>query len=63
MRLHEDFTRCECEQAYLRKEVCVLASYKKDSAGRVIEFNELPEKTEIRYSCTNCNKLIFSKRE
>lgn len=63
MRLHEDFTRCECGNAHLKKDVLVLATYQKDSAGRVVEFNELPEKNKIQYTCTNCNKLIFSTRE
>jgi len=63
LRFHEDFTRCGCDQAYLKKEVFVLATYKKDSAGRVTEFYELPEKTEIRYTCANCNTLIYSTRE
>ncbi|MEC4620791.1 hypothetical protein VST04_22040 [Bacillus paranthracis] len=63
MRFHEDFTRCECGSAYLRKEICVLANYEKDSAEKVVGFNELPEKNEIRYTCSNCNKLIYITRE
>jgi hypothetical protein len=63
MRFHEEFNRCDCGHAYLKKDVYVLASYSKDSADRVRDFKELPEKSEIRYTCAKCNTLIFSTRE
>lgn len=63
MRFHEEFDRCKCGHAYLRKEVIVLASYQIDSAGRANDFNELPENSEIRYTCDYCGTLIYKKRE
>lgn len=64
MRFHENFTRCQCGHAYLRKEVYVLASYTTDSkTKRVTNFNELPEGSETRYICNECNALIYTKRE
>ena len=63
MRLHEDFTRCHCGHAYLRKEVFVLASYELSVAGNAKHFNELPNKSETRYTCEKCNTLVFTKKE
>ncbi len=64
MRLHEDFTRCQCGHAFLKKEVFVLAKYTKESkSDSIVNFNELPEQKEIHYTCGNCEKLIFVKRE
>ena len=61
--LFEDFTRCECGNAYLKKETFVLATYQKGHQGLAQNFAVLPGKTEVRYSCEKCNNLIFIERE
>lgn len=63
MRFHEEFSRCTCGNPHLKKEVFTLAHFESDPAGRVINFNELPEKSEIHYTCIKCGTLIHTKRE
>lgn len=63
MRLYEDFTRCKCGHAALIREVKTLARYVKNEHGKVIHFQELPEKRVIHYTCENCKELIHKERE
>lgn len=63
MRMHENFTRCTCESAYLVKETYVLAHYHRNENGIVIDFCEIPDKQETRYTCSKCKTLVFVKRE
>lgn len=63
MRLYEGFTRCECGNATLVREVKTLAKYVRNEQGRVISFQELPEKRVIHYTCEKCKTLIHTERE
>lgn len=61
MIIHEDFTRCECGSAYLKKEQYILARYSNENANTNIV--ELPHGQKTKYSCENCGKVVFIKKE
>lgn len=63
MNLFEDFTRCDCGNAYFKKEVRVLINHTKKSDGKMANLIELSEGRETRYVCDNCNNTIHIKRE
>ena len=63
MILFEDFQRCECGHARLKKEIFVLATYTKEKNQLATNFTELSERTEVRYSCEKCHMIIYNTRE
>jgi len=63
MLLPEDFTRCQCGTATMKKEQVVYAQYTKNKNNYMLEFRELHDRTETRYICTNCGTLIYKSKE
>lgn len=65
MNVYEYFSRCpQCNSALIKKEEFIVAAYQHDRAGkRVIQFTELPEQRETRYTCAECNVHIYTSRE
>lgn len=62
MRLFEDFTRCECGCASLKKEIVAYATYRKLPNGSITDFFELPDREETHFICGCCNKTIHIKK-
>ena len=62
MLLYEEFTRCKCGAASLRKETITFANYKQIN-GSITHFSELPGRTEIHFKCAKCNALIYKMKE
>lgn len=62
MLLHEEFTRCKCGAASLKKETIILANYKTNN-NSVVQFIELPGRTETHYKCVKCDALIYKVKE
>lgn len=55
MRMHEDFTRCTCGCAWIKKEEYMTGEYKKDSYM-------IPKGTSlIQYRCKECNTILHSE--
>lgn len=63
MLLHEEFTRCDCGAASLKKETITFANYKKNNNGSMMYFSELPGRTETHFRCAKCNTLIYKVKE
>lgn len=63
MLMHEEFTRCKCGAASLKKEIIVLANYKKSNNDSIIHFAEIPGRTETHFSCVKCGALIYKMKE
>lgn len=54
MRMHENFTRCECGEAWIEKKEYILGTYVKN------EFM-VPQKIKTVFVCTNCNQTLHTE--
>lgn len=56
MLMHEDFTRCDCGCALIKKDEFVTASYSYRNGDIFI-----PKSRVIEYTCKDCKKMIHTE--
>lgn len=59
MLMHEDFTRCDCGCALIKKEEYITAMYSKAIRWSVDAF--ILKSKVIEYTCKDCKKIIHTE--
>jgi len=54
MIMHEDFTRCDCGEAWIEKKEYILGMY-------VIGKSMVEQKKKVVYKCVGCGKILHTE--